>query len=47
MQSEHVTTFVEEDGDAEILHHRERWTNELRPLVFVAPMLRNLAQTLK
>jgi len=26
----HVTTFVEEDGDAEILHHRERWTNELR-----------------
>ena len=26
----HVTTFVEQDGDAEILHHRERWTNELR-----------------
>lgn len=26
----HVTTFVEEDGDAEIVHHRERWTNELR-----------------
>jgi len=26
----HVTTFVEEDGDAEIIHHRERWTNELR-----------------
>lgn len=30
----HVTTFVEEDGDAEIVHHRERWTNELR-LVYV------------
>ena len=26
----HVTTFVEEDGEAEIIHHRERWTNELR-----------------
>jgi len=26
----HVTTFVEEDGDAEIIHHRERWANELR-----------------
>jgi len=26
----HVTTFVEVDGDAEIIHHRERWTNELR-----------------
>ncbi len=26
----HVTTFVEEDGDAQIVHHRERWTNELR-----------------
>jgi hypothetical protein len=26
----HVTTFVEEDGDAVIIHHRERWTNELR-----------------
>jgi hypothetical protein len=26
----HVTTFVEQDGDAEIIHHRERWTNELR-----------------
>jgi hypothetical protein len=24
----HVTTFVEEDGDAEIIHHRERWTND-------------------
>jgi len=26
----HVMTFVEEDGDAQIVHHRERWTNELR-----------------
>ena len=26
----HVTTFIEEDGEAEIIHHRERWTNELR-----------------
>ena len=27
----HVTTFVEQDGDAEIIHHRERWANELVP----------------
>jgi hypothetical protein len=26
----HVTTFVEEDGDEQVIHHRERWTNELR-----------------
>jgi hypothetical protein len=26
----HVTTFVEEEGDSQIIHHRERWTNELR-----------------
>lgn len=26
----HVTTFEEEDGDSVIVHHRERWTNELR-----------------
>jgi hypothetical protein len=26
----HVTTFVEEEEDAQIIHHRERWTNELR-----------------
>jgi predicted RNA methylase len=26
----HMTTFVEEEGGAEIIHHRERWTNELR-----------------
>ncbi len=26
----HITTFVEHDGDTEIIHHRERWANELR-----------------
>jgi hypothetical protein len=26
----HVTTFIEDDGDTQIVHHRERWTNELR-----------------
>jgi hypothetical protein len=26
----HVTTFIEEDGDEQIIHHRERWANELR-----------------
>jgi hypothetical protein len=26
----HVTTFVEDEGDTQIVHHRERWTNELR-----------------
>src|SRR5258708_21370832 len=25
----HVTTFVEHDGETEIIHHRERWANEL------------------
>jgi hypothetical protein len=25
----HVTTFVEQDGGTEIIHHRERWANEL------------------
>jgi Uncharacterised methyltransferase family (DUF6094) len=25
----HVTTFIEQDGDTEIIHHRERWANEL------------------
>jgi hypothetical protein len=25
----HVTTFVEQEGDSEIIHHRERWANEL------------------
>jgi tRNA1(Val) A37 N6-methylase TrmN6 len=26
----HVTTFVEEEGDTQVVHHRERWANELR-----------------
>jgi len=26
----HVTTFVEEDGEEQIVHNRERWANELR-----------------
>jgi hypothetical protein len=26
----HVTTFVEHDEENEIVHHRERWANELR-----------------
>jgi hypothetical protein len=26
----HVTTFVEQDEGNEIVHHRERWANELR-----------------
>lgn len=26
----HTTTFTEIDGDTEIVHHRERWANELR-----------------
>jgi hypothetical protein len=35
----HVTTFTEEDGDTQIVHHRERWTNELR-LVCLGSMRR-------
>jgi len=26
----HVTSFVEQDGETRIIHHRERWANELR-----------------
>jgi hypothetical protein len=40
----HVTTFVEEDGDAEIIHHRERWTNELR-LVYSDGRVLKLTET--
>ena len=40
----HVTTFVEEDGDAEIIHHRERWTNELR-LVYADGRVLKLTET--
>ena len=40
----HVTTFVEEDGDAQIIHHRERWTNELR-LVYADGRVLKLMET--
>lgn len=40
----HVTTFVEQDGDAEIIHHRERWTNELR-LVYADGRTLKLTET--
>lgn len=40
----HVTTFVEEDGDAQIVHHRERWTNELR-LVYADGRALKLTET--
>lgn len=40
----HVTTFVEADGDAEIIHHRERWTNELR-LVYADGRVLKLTET--
>ena len=39
-----VTTFVEEEGDAEIIHHRERWTNELR-LVYADGRTLKLTET--
>lgn len=40
----HVTTFVEAEGDAEIIHHRERWTNELR-LVYADGRTLKLTET--
>ena len=40
----HVTTFVEDDGDAQIVHHRERWTNELR-LVYADGRTLKLTET--
>ena len=40
----HVTTFVEEDGDDQIIHHRERWTNELR-LVYADGRTLKLTET--
>ena len=40
----HVTTFVEQEGDAEIVHHRERWTNELR-LVYADGRTLKLTET--
>ena len=40
----HVTTYVEEDGDTQIVHHRERWTNELR-LVYADGRTLKLTET--
>jgi hypothetical protein len=40
----HVTTFVEDDGDTQIVHHRERWTNELR-LVYADERTLKLTET--
>ena len=40
----HVTTFVEEDGDTQIIHHRERWANELR-LVYADGRTMKLTET--
>jgi len=40
----HVTTFVEQEGDAEVTHHRERWTNELR-LVYADGRTLKLTET--
>jgi Uncharacterised methyltransferase family (DUF6094) len=40
----HVNTFVEQDGDAEIIHHRERWANELR-LVYADGRTLKLTET--
>ena len=40
----HVTTFVEEDGDTQIVHHRERWANELR-LVYADGRTLKLTET--
>jgi hypothetical protein len=40
----HVTTFVEDEGDAQIIHHRERWANELR-LVFADGRTLKLTET--
>jgi hypothetical protein len=39
-----VTTFVEEEGDAQIIHHRERWANELR-LVYADGRTLKLTET--
>ena len=40
----HVTTFVEYDGDTQIVHHRERWANELR-LVYADGRTLKLTET--
>ena len=40
----HVTTFVEQEGETEVIHHRERWTNELR-LVYAGGRYLKLTET--
>jgi hypothetical protein len=40
----HVTTFVEDDDGTQIVHHRERWTNELR-LVYADGRTLKLTET--
>lgn len=40
----HVSTFVEDEGDAQVVHHRERWTNELR-LVYADGRALKLTET--
>jgi len=40
----HVTTFVEQEGEAEVIHHRERWTDELR-LVYADGRTMKLTET--
>ena len=40
----HVTTFVEDDGDTQIVHRRERWANELR-LVYADGRTLKLTET--
>ncbi len=40
----HVTTFVEHDEESEIVHHRERWANELR-LVYANGRTLKLTET--
>ncbi len=40
----HVSTFVEDEGDTQVVHHRERWTNELR-LVYADGRTLKLTET--
>jgi Uncharacterised methyltransferase family (DUF6094) len=40
----HVTTYVEDEGDTQIVHHRERWANELR-LVYADGRALKLTET--
>jgi len=40
----HVTTFIEDEGDTQVVHHRERWANELR-LVYADGRTLKLTET--